>query len=259
MLSVLPRVPRQPITEKLSLFQTAQLLFSNPIYKRLWLGYAIVTMFGYSVSAFFGPFFMRSHGLTGTEVGATFGAVNIVLGTAGVFLGGFLHDWANELLPGSGLYPATAGLLISIVLALIGFLSPNLKISIIGVAGAIFLYFFILGPTMTLAQSLSPPPLRAYSSALMGVSAGLVGASGGPAIAGLLSDLLSSWAQGDALRYALAGMTAFEMIGMALYCQVSRRMVSAARKERISATSPMCKVGLLETVQSNGQSSPGYH
>ncbi|MFM8768056.1 MAG: MFS transporter, partial [Rubrivivax sp.] len=71
------------------------------------------------------------------------------------------------------------------------------------VAGFAFLISFWVAPTYAALSMVVPPHRRATANALMMLAGALLGGGLGPVLTGGLSDLLTPWAQGDALRWAL--------------------------------------------------------
>lgn len=206
------------------LWAGTKLLFRNPAYRCLWMGAATASMFGYALATFFVPLFIRVHGMTAAQVGAIYGAINAVIGVLGIIAGGVLHDLVARRRPGRGLMPAAVALALSAPISLVGYMSSGPAAAMAAICVALLLYLLVGVPTYTLAQTIAPPELRATSSALMGFSNGLVGASGGPLVAGYLSDLLTPTFGTDSLRYSLASLAVFQLIGAWLFLRAMRHL-----------------------------------
>lgn len=85
-------------------------------------------------------------------------------------------------------------------------IAPTASLSLIALTAALFCYGLSAVPAMAVGQNLAAPDKRAGASALMGISTGLIGATLGPLVAGLLSDGFHLWAGPAALPYALSAL-----------------------------------------------------
>lgn len=196
-----------------SFLKDAKQLLALPVYRNLWAGHAIATLFGYSLGGFFAAFAMRVHGLTAKQAAFIVAVSSMTTGVAGVVSGGWLHDLAVKARPGTGLYPAAAALLVSGALSVWGLLASGTVLAMTVLIVAKLLYGMITAPTYATAMTVAPVEMRATSSALIGLSTSLIGAALGPLIAGVLSDMLLPRLGPMSLRYALLCAPFFEVVG----------------------------------------------
>jgi MFS family permease len=215
-----------------SFFADAKQLLKLPFYRNLWAGHAVATLYGYAMGGFFAAFVMRVHGLTTKQAGLLIALSSLTTGVTGVLSGGVMHDWAARRGPGAGLYPAAAALVLSAALTCFGLLSPGVFAPLAMLIIAKLFYASITAPTYATALNLVPANMRATSSALIGLSTSLLGATCGPLVTGVLSDVLEPWAGTDALRYALLSNPGFELLGAFLIWRAAR--AAASRPELVS-------------------------
>ncbi len=188
-------------------------LFSRPAYAHLVLAVTIAVFASIASIQWAPAFFMRSHGLTLTQVGAVTGFVNGVGQVVALIIGGVLADrlarrdlrwqlWA----PGIGMilslpFFAAAYLAESWILAAFMFLLAGLA------AGA------VTGPLYAAIQSLANADMRAMAVAVIMFAASILGYGMGPLVIGVLSDYFSTEYGQDGLRYALLSSLAFSIWG----------------------------------------------
>lgn len=215
--SVPKRVHQVQEQDKLDMFAAIGTLLANKAFRYLFIAYAIVTFFGFGMGTFFVPFYMRLHEMTALEGGTIFGFVNAFAGIIGILMGGFIYDLISRRGVAFILIPTIGALLISSVIAPAGWLVSNTSLSITFISIAVFMYIFVSVPTIALAQTFAPTHLRAMASALITISGGLIGATGGPLIAGMLSDMFAPMAGINSVRYALVCISMFQVVGALFY------------------------------------------
>jgi MFS family permease len=148
-------------------------------------------------------FLIRVHGMTVAEVGAWLGAIALITGTLGTFLGGAIGDrlsgkdarWYMRV-------PAIASL-IGVPFTFLFYLWPDARTAILLSVPAAVLGPFYLGPTFAMTQSLAKPHMRAVASSVLLFIINLIGLGAGPVFVGVLSDFLKPAYGTDAVRYAL--------------------------------------------------------
>jgi MFS family permease len=182
-------------------------IWAIPVARRLLLAGSFALITGYSFGTWNFAYLMRLHGFSAMGAGWVSGAA--ALGSVvGGLLAGRLTDhlvrrdrrWQMGV-PLCGLALAwPAGWL---YLALPPG-SPALVAAL--VAAFAFLIAFWVAPTYAAISMVVPPQRRATANALMMLAGALLGGGLGPVLTGGLSDLLTPWAQGDALRWALAAV-----------------------------------------------------
>lgn len=203
--------------EKQNMFQAMRELMVHKAFRHLFIAYAIVTFFGFGMGTFFVPFYMRLHEMTALQGGTVYGTVNAIAGIFGILIGGYIYDLIAKKGVASALIPIVSALLVSSVLAPLGWMVANTSLSIVFISVTVFMYIFVTVPTIALGQTLAPTNLRAMASALITISGGLIGATGGPLIAGMLSDMFEPMTGIESIRYALVCIGVFQIVGAFFY------------------------------------------
>lgn len=221
VLLVVPKLER-PLGRSQSFAKDAISLLRRPVYRYLWAGHAITTTYGYAIGAFAAPFLIRVHGLTSSQVGSVVAINSLIVGIAGIYAGGLLHDLVVRWRPWAGLLPSIVALIISAGITYIALSAANGFEAAFELGAALTLYTMMTVPAITMAMNFVPPTLRATSSAVMGLGVNIFGAALGPVIAGTLSDFLKTSGVPNPLGHAMMAMTAFEFFGVILFIQSLR-------------------------------------
>ncbi len=185
-----------PLSEVFSFFMSR-----FKAYFSVCFGVSMNAAFGFGSVVFLAFFFGRYHGLSGAEVGTTFGAISIVTGPLGLLFGGYLADkWFRE-----GKKDAHIR---ALMMAPIGFAIPAVTIAFVDNTAVAWVLlgisnFFVNSPSGVAYASLqiiTPNQMRGQIISIYIMSTSLIGYGGGPFAIGLMSDYLYDGA--DALRWA---------------------------------------------------------
>jgi len=163
------------------------------------------TLFGVGINCylFWAPtLMMRTHGWDAPRAGFTIGAMMFVLGTAGVYSGG----WIAQRLATSGrqdaiLRAAFFGMLAGLPFLVMTPLLDDARIATFGLAVAVFFMAFPQGLPAAALQVITPNPLRAQMTAIYFFVGNLVASGLGPTVPALLVDYV--FRDPSMLRYAL--------------------------------------------------------
>jgi len=184
-------------------YQAIGQVLSRRTMLHVFIAYGVGTFGGAGLSAWFGAFFMRSHGLSLSEVGALLGGVVGLCTIVGVMLGAALgpkavrKDRRWELWwPGAACLAIVPTWILTLYLDDIHVVSLTLGITIIINASFVAL-------VLTSIQSVLPAHLRGMGMAGIMFATNLIGAGSGPLLVGLLSDLLEPSLGVESLRYAM--------------------------------------------------------
>lgn len=203
-----------------------RVLASKPSFWGLSFGASASSMMGYGMFFWLPSFFVRSFQLSLLEASLFFGAILLVGGIAGIWMGGSLADRLGaDKRRMYAIIPAIAFLATipfyvgavtstSLVLAFVLFLVPTA------------LGLFWLGPVLSSIQHVVPPQMRATASAVFLFVNNLIGIGLGTVALGALSDALSAQFGADSLRYAILAGTVFYLVAASLF------LLSAKRLER---------------------------
>ena len=166
--------------------------------------FVIAYFFSMGFSQWLPTFFMRSHGMSASEVGTWFALTYGGLGFLGTWLGGFLAIRYAACKESIQMRGCTLIFGVSGLLYLGVFLSPNQYMAVGCLSAVAMISFMCNGVIFSAIQSLVPDSMRAVTLAFIFLLANLVGLGIGPLAVGALSDLFEpSYAQ-DSLRYAMA-------------------------------------------------------
>ena len=171
-------------------------------------------------------FYTRAHGVTLGEAALVAGMLGGVAGALGSLSGGFFADklglrdrrWLMRL-------PAiTTGLTVPATLA--QFLLPGFGWSVAAGFIAVVLMNMHIAPVFATSQGLVPPRMRAFTSGVLVMLAGLIGSVCGPLLTGWASDTFQAAGQtsGDALRYAVCLTLIFSALAAAAFYAASRHL-----------------------------------
>ena len=163
------------------------------------------TLFGVGINCylFWGPsMMMRTHGWDAPRAGLVLGAMLFVLGTAGVYCGG----WVAERLAIKGrrdaiLRAALIGIVCGVPFLLATPLIDDERAATITLGAAVFFMAYPQGLPAAALQVITPNPLRAQMTAIYFFIGNLIASGLGPTIPALLNDYV--FRDPAQLRYAL--------------------------------------------------------
>ena len=163
-----------------------RLLLRTPSYVLCTLGMAAMT-FAIGGMAFWMPYYLQGRPGTGGRPISTFGAIVVVAGLAGTFLGGWTGDKLRARFPGSYFLVSGAAMLVGFPLFLAVLVTPfPLSWGLIFLA--CFCLFFNTGPSNTILANVSHPSMRAAAFALNIFVIHALGDVISPVVIGVLSD-----------------------------------------------------------------------
>ena len=204
--------------------EVMRVLLSKPSFWGLSFGASASSMLGYGLFFWLPSFFVRSYGLTLLEASLYYGAILLLGGIAGLWMGGSLADrFGTARRRAYAIIPATAFLTtIPFFVAAVTSSSPAVAFALFLVPTALGLVW--LGPVLSAIQHLVAPGMRATASAIFLFVNNLIGLGLGTVALGALSDALTSRFGDDALRYAILSGTVFYLIAASLFLLSARRL-----------------------------------
>ena len=163
------------------------------------------TLFGVAINCylFWAPtLMMRTHGWDAPRAGFTIGAMLFVLGTAGVYCGG----WVAQRMGATGrrdaiLRAAYLGMLFGLPFLVGTPLLDDAGLATVGLGAAVFFMAFPQGLPSAALQVITPNPLRAQITAIYFFVGNLIASGLGPTIPALLGDYV--FRDPAMLRYSL--------------------------------------------------------
>lgn len=188
------------------------------------LGASSASMMGYGLFFWLPSFFVRSFDLTLLQASLFYGAILLVGGLAGIWLGGALADrFGARRRAAYVLVPAIA-FAATVPFYLGAVLSTNLVVAFALLLVPTALGLAWLGPVMSAIQHVVVPGMRATASAVFLFVINLLGLGIGTLVLGWLSDQLQSRFGDDSLRYAILAGTAFYLVA-AIFLALAARCI----------------------------------
>lgn len=215
--------------------RVAREIWADPLRRALTGSYALAA-FAYAGFAQWAPtFYMRSHGMSLKEVGATYSISSSGGALLGIILGGVVLGRMMErniaralglcamLAVASALFSVAAFMIADRTLSLFFFACFGLA------AGGTY------APTIALFQERSGSETRAFAAAIMLLVAVILGQGGGPFAIGMLSDLFRAWSFSQPLQFALTVASASLLLSAAFLYSAYR----LPHRGAVSAESPL--------------------
>ena len=205
-------------------------LFRLPEYLLVVGGYVAYT-FALGAFGHWGPTFLhRVHDVPEETAATFFGAVLVVAGILGTFVGGFAATAWHKRNRAAYAWVLGLSVLVAVPVAFGAFYTRNNTLSMAFLAAAMFLLFLSTGPVNTLILETVPPNLRASAMAVSIFMIHLFGDIWSPEIVGRLSD---HW---HSLQKAVLILPGALVVGAALWLVLAFRMRRAtAPSEPVSA------------------------
>ena len=183
--------------------EVARFMWRTPATRHVVFGSSLAGFVGYGMVLWLPAFFVRSHGLTQTEVGLTLALMTGFVGGIGTFVAGKFADmlakrderwFAWIVAVGKG------GLVPFLVLF---FLTQDFVPALLVYLIPAFFGGFYMAPTFAMIQSLVRPEMRSVAASICLVMLNIIGLGFGPQGVGIVSDLLSADFGDESLRYSL--------------------------------------------------------
>lgn len=234
LLPLLLREPRRSALTKVEVSPARQTqipvreamaeIFSSRAYVLLLVAASVAAFLSYGKGLWTLSLFIRSHGLTTTEVGLL---GSVTLGVAGVFgtwLGGWSADRFGRINRRHVLTLPAVGMAIAAPIQFLGYGAPSWW-----VAGLLILVPTILnaayyGPAYACVQGLVRKEARAVAASIMLFGQNFVGLGLGPFIFGALSDRLEPMAGTESVRWVLFGAAWLGFIPAFFFWRASLRL-----------------------------------
>ena len=197
-------------------------LAGKPSFWFLSVGASCSSMMGYGLFFWMPSFIVRSHGLTLLEASLFYGAILLIGGMAGMWLGGWLGDKLGQAKRTRFVTIPAVAFLVSIPTYVLGVLTPTLTLAFIVILVPVGLGLVWIGPVMSTVQQLVPPNMRATASAVFLFINNLIGIGLGTFAIGALSDALEVQYGDDSLRWSIVAGTGFYLVAAGLFFLASR-------------------------------------
>ena len=197
-------------------------LISKKSFWLLSLGASFSSMMGYGVFFWLPSFFVRSYNLTLLNASLFYGAVLLIGGLAGIWVGGWLGDRFGQSQRSQYARIPAIAFLCTVPFYILAILSPTLTLAFFVLLVPTALGLAWLGPVISAIQHLVRPDMRATASAIFLFINNLIGIGLGTYAIGALSDMLTAQFGDESLRYSILAGTGFYIIAAALFLLASR-------------------------------------
>jgi predicted MFS family arabinose efflux permease len=212
------------VTSAASLREIMRVLMKKPSFWGLSLAASCSSMMGYGLFFWLPSFFVRSYDVTLLNASLVYGAILLVGGIAGTWLGGSLADRFGETNRSAYARIPAFAFLATVPFYMIGVMSPTLMISVLVMVVPTALGLAWLGPVISAVQHLVPPNMRATASAIFLFVNNLIGIGIGTLAIGAISDGLQDRFGDESLRYAILAGTTFYLVAAAIFLLSARRL-----------------------------------
>ena len=211
-------------TSAASFSEIMSVLMRKPGFWGLSLGAACSSMMGYGLFFWLPSFFVRTYEITLLNASLVYGAILLVGGIAGTWLGGSLADRFGETDRSAYARIPAFAFLATVPFYLVGVLSPTLWISVLVMIVPTALGLAWLGPVISAVQHLVPPNMRATASAIFLFINNLIGIGIGTFAIGAISDGLQDRFGDESLRYAILVGTVFYLLASTIFLLTAKRL-----------------------------------
>ena len=192
-------------------------LAHKPSFWIMSFGAACSSMMGYGLFFWLPSFFVRSFALSLLNASLFYGAILLIGGLAGIWLGGSLADRFGADRRGAYVVIPAIAFVATVPFYVVGILSPNLTTTFFAMLVPTALGLVWLCPVLSAIQHVVPPNMRATASAIFLFINNLIGIGVGTMAIGMLSDNLQLRFGDDSLRYAILAGTAFYIVAAMLF------------------------------------------
>ena len=197
-------------------------LISKKSFWLLSLGASFSSMMGYGVFFWLPSFFVRSYDLTLLNASLFYGAVLLIGGLAGIWVGGWLGDRFGQSQRSQYARIPAIAFLCTVPFYILAILSPTLTLAFFVLLVPTALGLAWLGPVISAIQHLVRPDMRATASAIFLFINNLIGIGLGTYAIGALSDILTAQFGDESLRYSILAGTGFYIVAATLFLLASR-------------------------------------
>jgi MFS family permease len=153
------------------------------------VGFALLSFSAYGAGAWIPEFMIRTHGWTAADIGNTYGAMVMILGTVGIISGGMIADLMSQR--GVKAAKIWAGCIAATLWFPFGLTFPlaeSSKIAVVALAGATFCSSMPFGTAAAGIQEIMPANMRAQASAIYLFVVNLIGLGLGPSAVAACTD-----------------------------------------------------------------------
>lgn len=165
--------------------------FGKRAYRHTVAAASLYSFAGYTMVTFLPLFIMKSYGWGAKDTGLWLGLVTGASGLLGIPLSGWLADHLARRDPRWRLWLSAILMGLSAPFVALAMLAPTAPIALAMLFVPLMLTVAYVGPTFSAVHAMMPEHMRALAISLLIGALTLIGASAGPPLVGLVSDLLA--------------------------------------------------------------------
>jgi len=205
--------------------KTLKSLAANPVFIRISVSFAMLSMIGYAMAFWLAPIMLRNFDVSLGEVGLYLGLTYIAAGVPAPLIGGFLTDYmAKRDARWRAWIPAIA-IIIATVALWFCVMADSLQAFLSYFVLAYFVFMIPQAASLSLLLSSLGAGERAVGASFALIINSLMGAGLGPLLVGMLSDAMAADSGVKSLNYALIIVSiGASIIGSIFYLWTARAM-----------------------------------
>ena len=205
--------------------KTLKSLAANPVFIRISVSFAMLTMIGYAMAFWLAPIMLRNFDVSLGKVGLYLGLTYIAAGIPAPLIGGYLTDYmAKRDARWLAWIPAIAIVIVSVALWFC-VMADSFEVFLSFFVLAYFVFMIPQGASLSLLQSSLGAGERAVGASFALIINSLIGAALGPLLVGMLSDAMAADYGVKSLNYALIIVSiGASIIGSIFYLWTARAM-----------------------------------
>lgn len=188
------------------------------------IGAAASSMMGYGLFFWLPSYFVRSYGFSLLDASMFYGAILLVGGMSGTWLGGYLADRLGRTNRRAYVLVPAFAFVLTIPFYVLAFISSTPTVTFVALLVPTALGLAWLGPVISAMQHIVKPQMRATASATFLFINNLIGIGAGTVAIGAISDSLQARFGYDSLKFAILSGTGFYLVAAALFYISSKRL-----------------------------------
>ncbi len=212
-------------TETPPMWTASRQLWGIKTYRYMTLSGSLYGLSGTSMIIWLPSFFVRSHGLDVSTVGAWLAFTSGIPSLLGMLTGAFVAQHLGKKNLRAPIFMGVGALILAVPFTIIVLIMPSAKGALLLYAVPAFLSVLqgatLFATILAVASVRTRAVAMAFSFLIINMFAGIVG----PQLVGTGSDLLSPWLGVDSLRFALLVITTISLLGASFFFFMSSKHV----------------------------------
>ena len=205
------------VTEAPPLKQAVTQILSSKGFVLIVAGATAQAMVGYSMLHWLPSYFIRTYGLSVSDVAVKLGPIIGGTGLVGVLVTAAVADYLGKKDRRWYAWVLALSMVVAFPFYCAAILVKDFNLSLVLIAVPLFTGTAFLGISNALVQSLVPVRTRALSSAMKTICLNIFGFGLGGQLVGLLSDAYASDVSGEGLGFGLITVGLFNLVAMIFY------------------------------------------